>query len=275
MKNGLGRTLRLGIGAAILLSLAAIGTAQRASADHDVEHRIALFWERINAMQPGDYLSSRDLGQWALNVIERDPRARLTVEEFRASTAMMQAGIERAGPAPVTGATPTPAPTASTYVTFGDGTKVVGVDVPPGTYRLRTPPASFCYFARLSGFGGTLNDIIANASGSGRAVVTIAATDKGFSTQGCGTWTSDLSAVTTSTTAAFAGGMFIVGVDIAPGTWQAPGGSSCYWSRLSGFGATLNEIVANGLSSGSAVVQIAATDKGFTSNGCGTWTKIG
>ena len=72
-----------------------------ASADHDVEHRIAQFWVRVDAMQPGDFLSSADLGQWALNVIERNPRARITVTDFRSSAGEMQAGMDRAGLAPV------------------------------------------------------------------------------------------------------------------------------------------------------------------------------
>jgi hypothetical protein len=69
----------------------------RASADHDVEHRIAQFWQRVDALGPGDLLTAADLGQWALNVIERDPGAGLTVADFRASTAAMQAAFDRAG----------------------------------------------------------------------------------------------------------------------------------------------------------------------------------
>ena len=59
-----------------------------------VESRIADFWTRLDAMQSGDYLASADLGQWALNVTARDPNARITVTDFRASTASMQGAIE-------------------------------------------------------------------------------------------------------------------------------------------------------------------------------------
>lgn len=69
----------------------------RANADHDVEHRIAQFWQRVDALGPVDLLTAADLGQWALNVIERDPGAGLTVADFRASTAAMQAAFDRAG----------------------------------------------------------------------------------------------------------------------------------------------------------------------------------
>ncbi len=65
-----------------------------------VEARIAEFWKRLDAMQSGDHLASADLGQWALNVTMRDPNARITVADFRASTAAMQGAIERAGRKP-------------------------------------------------------------------------------------------------------------------------------------------------------------------------------
>ena len=79
-----------------------------------VEQRIAEFWKRVDALLPADHLSAADLGQWALNVIERDPSARLTVADFRASTGPMQAGIDRAGPAPVAVVPrPTPRPAAA------------------------------------------------------------------------------------------------------------------------------------------------------------------
>lgn len=84
----------------VLVSVFSVGM-RPASADHDVEHRIAQFWQRVDAMQPGDFLSSADLGKWALNVIERNPRARVTVTDFRSSAGEMQAGMDRAGLAPV------------------------------------------------------------------------------------------------------------------------------------------------------------------------------
>lgn len=89
----------------------------------NVEQRIAAFWARVNAMQPGDFLSTGDLGQWALNVIDRDARSRLTVADFRAATAQMQAAIDRAGPAAAP-ASPAPTPAPRTSMTYTDGWKV-------------------------------------------------------------------------------------------------------------------------------------------------------
>ncbi len=70
---------------------------------------------------------------------------------------------------------------------FGDGTHIVGVDIEPGTYR--NAGEGFCYWERLSGFSGELDDILANGILDGvSGVVTIKASDRGFSSQGCGRW---------------------------------------------------------------------------------------
>ena len=169
---------------------------------------------------------------------------------------------------------PTSKPTAKpapTFPQFGDGTYQVGKDIQPGTYRtLVSSPG--CYYARLSGFGGTVGEILANNNTDAPAIVTIAATDKGFTSQSCGTWTKDLSQITTSKTT-FGDGMYIIGTDIAPGTYRNTGMSGCYIARLSGFGNTTDDILANNNADTATIVTIAATDKGFQSNGCGTWTK--
>jgi len=57
----------------------------------------------------------------------------------------------------------------------------------PGTYRLREP-AGFCYWARLKGFSGELDDVIANDIGEGSSVVA-RSSDEGFQASGCGNWT--------------------------------------------------------------------------------------
>jgi hypothetical protein len=132
-----------------------------------------------------------------------------------------------------------------------------------GTYRAPEPTLG-CYWERIAGFSGDPNDTLANDLTSAPTVVTILPTDAGFKTSGCGTWTSDLSAITSSTTS-FPAGTYIVNVDISPGTYSTPGGSGCYWERLSGF-------IANDLPTGSAVVTIAPTDRGFKSADCGTFT---
>lgn len=74
----------------------------------------------------------------------------------------------------------------------------------------------------------------------------------------------------------FGNGTYRVGVDIAAGTYSAPGGSGCYWERQSVFGGGgVDAIIANEFApgGGQVVVTILATDKGFKTSGCGTWRK--
>ena len=183
---------------------------------------------------------------------------------------------------PVTEGTPTPkTPSQSTVIptsapsqlsSFGDGMKIVGADIVAGTYR--SPGGNGCYWERLKGFGGTLDEIAANANVNGATIVTIAATDKGFRSSRCNGWTTDLSPITSSPTAPFGDGTFLVNKDIAPGTWRSSGGAGCYWARLSGFSGQMDAILANANVNGSAIVTISPGDVGFSSARCGTWSKI-
>jgi zinc-ribbon domain len=171
--------------------------------------------------------------------------------------------------------TPQPAPAAgSSHQTFADGQQVVGTDIQPGTYRTRTG-SSGCYWEREKDFSNNLGSILANDNTDAPAVVTILATDKGFKSTNCGTWTDDLSAITSDPTS-FGDGTYIVGTDIQAGTYRSSGQSSCYWERESDFtGGGVGSIIANDNTDTPAVVTIDASDKGFKSHNCGTWTKAG
>ena len=160
-----------------------------------------------------------------------------------------------------------------------EGTWLVGDEITPGTYS--TEGGDLCYWARLNGFSGELSDIIANNVGAGKQVVEIRSTDAGFSSGGCGAWTSasgsEPAATTESTKTSepgFGDGTWIVGTDIGPGIYAAAGGSLCYWSRLSGFGGSLGEIIANEVGGGRRVVTIAPEDEGFETTGCGDWRLV-
>jgi hypothetical protein len=169
-------------------------------------------------------------------------------------------------------ATHAPAPTATpSFAHFGDGQFQVGKDIQAGTYRTREG-SSGCYWERLKGFSGAFDDIIANGNTDGPAVVTISSSDAGFTSQDCGTWTQNLSQTTKSKTS-FDEGTYIVGTDIDPGTYKNTGDQNCYWERLRDFSGVFDGIIANGNPTGQAIVTIKASDKGFTSARCGTWTK--
>ena len=166
-----------------------------------------------------------------------------------------------------------PDSTTAATASFGSGVQRVGRDITAGTYRTRSS-RSDCYWERLRGFSGDFDDIIANDFSTGYQVVTIKSTDKGFSSSRCGTWSSNLSRVTSSMTS-FGQGTFIVGTDMRPGTYRSSRGADCYWERLRGFTGDFGQIIANDFrESGRAIVTIKSTDKGFSSSRCGTWTKI-
>lgn len=73
---------------------------------------------------------------------------------------------------------------AGPTATVKNGINLVGVDVQPGTYR---SDGANCYWARLSGTSGTLDDIIANSNGP--TVVTIDPSDVAFESRYCAPWT--------------------------------------------------------------------------------------
>ena len=78
----------------------------------------------------------------------------------------------------------------------------------------------------------------------------------------------------------FGDGQFAVGVDVAPGTYATtvPEDSrNCYWARESDLSGSIDSVITNkNFSAGSKVrVTILKSDKGFLSNGCGMWVKVG
>lgn len=168
-----------------------------------------------------------------------------------------------------------PNPPATPATTFGDGTFRVGTDIAAGTYK-NSDSSQGCYWERDSSFDGSVDSIIANSISISDDIVTISPTDVGFTSDSCGTWTLDNTALTSSPTAPFVDGTYRVSRDISPGLWRNSDSSqSCYWQRVSGFGGTLDEIIDNGLSDQIQTVQIEPGDIGFSSENCGTWTRIG
>ena len=176
-------------------------------------------------------------------------------------------------------------PVATPGQPFGDGTYIVGIDIAPGRYRAALRPRRICEWARLGGFTGELESQLIGSIHSGRdrrtgsqdpaptIIVDILPSDEGFWSEGCGAWSSDLTPIV-SPGEPFGDGTFLVGAEIAPGRYRgvAADGSRCYWQRLSGFGAPDTTIERSWFETGSATVEIAETDTGFVSSGCGTWT---
>lgn len=154
----------------------------------------------------------------------------------------------------------------------GDGTYRVGTSIKPGLYKA-TGTGSGCYWERLNGFYGSLDEINANYFGTARTYVQIAPGDVGFRTSGCGSWTTVPSTGARSTRVT-ADGTYRVGIDILPGTYYGYGaGDSCYWATLSGLGGSFEEIIANDFGPARTIVTIPSGAKGFEVHGCGTLTR--
>ncbi len=161
---------------------------------------------------------------------------------------------------------------------FGPGVYRVGTDMPAGLYY--SDPSHGCGFQRLSGFGGTSGDTLANMQinfDAGQWIVRLLPTDAGFSTDAsCGFWhTTPRRGLEGNITP----GMWAVGTQVTAGTYRAEAaGVGCEWQRLNDFTNSGGAVIAGTFVSTAAVqiVTIAGTDAGFsTTPECGTWVRSG
>ncbi|MBP2582619.1 hypothetical protein J3A78_003097 [Streptomyces sp. PvR006] len=161
----------------------------------------------------------------------------------------------------------------------GDGDFEVGSDAKPGLYRSTGNKDAGCYWERAKDASSETDSILANDNVTGTSYVEIKATDKLFKSSGCGTWEAvDAKAKgTPGTTLKGDGGMFKVGVDIAPGTYKSTGNkdAECYWERAKDASHGTDSILANDNVTGTAIVKVSASDGYFKSSGCGDWAKTG
>ena len=144
--------------------------------------------------------------------------------------------------------------------------------VTPGTYRAQWATPN-CHWERRGAFSGDEGTVLATATSNARQVVTIKSGDSNFRTSGCAPFTSDLFPVTTSVNASFGDGDWIVGMDVGPGQWTAPGGPDCIWARVADFSGDGSALKATDNSVDNPVVTIQAGDAGFVTAGCGTWVR--
>jgi len=166
-----------------------------------------------------------------------------------------------------------PTTTTTTLPGVEDGTHLVPDDIAAG--RWMATGSDNCFYARLSGLGGTPEQQITGViTDGGPGVVDIAPTDAAFESLNCGRWTAYLTPAAPVTT--FGSGDWAVRGQIVPGTYRAEGVTAeCNWVRASGFSHTIEEVIdAGGLAEGGTVV-IAPGDNRFSSVYCGRWTKIG
>ena len=161
---------------------------------------------------------------------------------------------------------------------FGGGQFRVGEQIVAGRY-FTDPLQSGCYWERQKGLSGTLGDIVANrfVNYDGmQYIVDILASDVAFKTDPkCGTWFDSPRHEPQSSIRA---GVWLVGSQIAPGTYEASSSAGCYWERLRHFQFQGNTgVIANSFSGGAKTqsVTIASGDAGFSTDAnCGTWTRV-
>ncbi|WP_031481401.1 hypothetical protein [Streptomyces bicolor] len=161
----------------------------------------------------------------------------------------------------------------------GDGDFQVGTDVKPGTYRTTGNTDGMCYWERAKDSSGEMDSLLANDNVTGTSYVTVKAGDKLFTSSGCNDWEAvdEKAKGSPASTMAGEGGMFRVGVDIAPGTYKSAGNTddSCYWERSKDAEHGIDSIIANNNVTGTAVVTISASDAYFKTTGCQDWKKSG
>ncbi|MET9801474.1 hypothetical protein [Streptomyces sp. NPDC006368] len=159
----------------------------------------------------------------------------------------------------------------------GDGDFEVGTDVKPGLYRTSGNKDGLCYWERAKDATGETDSILANDNVTGTSYVTIKASDKLFKSSDCGDWEAvdEKATGTPKTEAKGDGGMYKVGVDLAPGTYKSTGNEDdmCYWERAKDASHSTDAILANNNVSGTATVKISATDAYFKTSGCKDWVK--
>ena len=104
-------------------------------------------------------------------------------------------------------------------------------------------------------------------------ILILAAASPGFAAANQETGTTPPAATPQRPLAAIPDGTWLVGAEVSPGLYAAPGGAQCSWKRLSGFGGTPEETIAAG-GRERPIVEIAPTDRGFATYNCGEWTPL-
>ena len=70
-------------------------------------------------------------------------------------------------------------------------------------------------------------------------------------------------------------GTHVVGLDIQPGIYRAPGGEWCQWFRLPDLSGDITKAHAYGVMVKQPTVEVLSTDKAFQVQNCGAWELLG
>ncbi len=158
---------------------------------------------------------------------------------------------------------------------------MVNSDMEPGRYRTE---GGVSYYARLSSREGSVTEqgmgadidgiIVSSASLGGPVVLDIKSTDLAFETVGNGIWYAVDDSYQPELADSFGDGYWIVGVDIAPGTYRTDD-DVLVWQRLSDFSDEPEGFIDAGINvEGGAQVEIDSSDAGFMTTGGAIWERI-
>ena len=137
-------------------------------------------------VRAGTYVTTGDLCTWERrgaggDVLATDTVTGQVLVEVRATDATFSSSPECGTWRPFD-----PHGPAAPLPSFAAGTFAVGAQVAPG--RWRSDGGDLCYWERLSGLGGELDELADSAGVVGPTEVVLAPTDVAFSSFGCGTW---------------------------------------------------------------------------------------
>ena len=166
---------------------------------------------------------------------------------------------------PSTSTTSAPAPPLSQFGAIDAPVGPSGGQVAPGSY---TTAGDGCSWGRYDGSGNRLG----GEQFTGREIMTLRAGDASVVTSGLCQWvplTPSPVSIPSNGDAAYR-----VGIEIQPGTYQAAGGSGCYWAVTNGFDGSDASVVRGAIPSGAATVTILAGDVGFEARSCGPWAPV-
>jgi hypothetical protein len=80
--------------------------------------------------------------------------------------------------------------------------------------------------------------------------------------------------VPTGPQTAFGDGNWVVGTQVAAGTYHTNGGEGCYWEREKDLTGGSDSTLANDNVTGPAIVTVLPTDAGFKTSSCGRWSPL-
>ena len=140
------------------------------------------------------------------------------------------------------------------------GTYIIGKDIKPGLYEGQAGTNS-CYWVRLKDVSGTTDSILANDNSVGQYYIQVNGTDYALQTDCELLLLSSLPKPSVQMPTKINPGIYLVGIDIQPGTYEGQAGKdTCYWARLSDVGGTTNSIITNDNSKGQFYIQVSPND---------------